>query len=85
MKTAEEILREKTKDYTDYPSPAKIIEAMEEYGKQSYIEGTNSAHHLLLNSLAKEFNQIKISLHKFENILINDKLIEILKKYGYKG
>lgn len=83
MKTAEEILKEKTKDYTQYPSVALILSAMEEYGKQCYIEASNFTHTSLIETLAKEINAISIDCNSNELAVIN-KVFLILEKYGYK-
>jgi hypothetical protein len=83
MQSAEEILKEKTKDYTQYPSKSLILSAMEEYAKQSYIEASNFTHKSLIETLAKEINAISIDCNSNELTIIN-KVFLILEKYGYK-
>lgn len=83
MQSAEEILKEKTKDYTQYPSVSLILSAMEEYAKQSYIEASNFTHKSLIETLAKEINAISIDCNSNELTIIN-KVFLILEKYGYK-
>jgi hypothetical protein len=96
MKTKEEILSSwsgkkleiftntKELDYIHpYITPKQSLYAMEEFGKQSYIEASNFTHKSLIETLAKEINAISIDCNSNELTIIN-KVFLILEKYGYK-
>ena len=57
------------------------LKAMEEVSKQGYTEGSNTAHKLLLDTLAKEF---VILCQETPDRFLYYNLIKILNKYGYK-
>lgn len=56
MKSAFEIAKEELKDFTDFPTVAKIIHCMDEYGKQCFLAGMLKNYKPYKNSLITPYN-----------------------------
>jgi uncharacterized protein (UPF0212 family) len=60
MKSAEEILKEKTRDYTAFPTVSLIINAMEEYAQQQVNNCNKAAVSNSVCDLNPDFQQYLI-------------------------